>query len=115
MTFFQWLKNAGAQPRIAHTPSTPQGPLIRRRCHFSGLVQGVGFRWEAKTLAAQLGLTGWARNEADGTVTVEVQGGEDSVNEFLRAMCTVPRFDITEIRTVELPPCEGETAFGVRY
>lgn len=115
MALFQWLKNAGAQPSIAHASSAPQGPLIRRRCHFSGLVQGVGFRWEAKTLAFQLGLTGWVRNEADGTVTAEVQGGEGSVNEFLRAMRTVPRFDITEIRTVELPSREGETAFGVRY
>lgn len=114
MAWFQWLKNAGAQPRIAQAPDTP-GPLIRRRYHFSGLVQGVGFRWEANTLAAQLGLTGWARNEADGTVTVELQGWEASVNEFLRAMRTVPRFDITEIRAVELTPSEGETSFGVRY
>lgn len=99
-----------AQPRTAHAPSAPQAPLIRKRYHFSGLVQGIGFRWEAKTLAIQLGLTGWARNEADGTVTAEVQGGEGSVNEFLRAMRTVPPFDITEIQTVELSPCESETA-----
>ena len=115
MAFLQWLKNAGSQPCVAHVPGAPRTPIIRRRYHFSGLVQGVGFRWEAKILAVQLGLTGWARNEPDGTVTVEIQGGEDYVHEFLRAMGTVPRFGITEIQTEELPPSEGETAFGVRY
>mgnify|MGYP002511758447 CR=1 FL=1 len=115
MSLFQWLKNAGAQPRTAPAPGAPQTPPVRRRYHFSGLVQGVGFRWEAKALAARLGLTGWAKNETDGTVTVEVQGGETRVREFLRAMRAVSRFDITEIQTVELAPREGETAFGVRY
>lgn len=115
MGLFQWLKDSGAGPRAAEAPEGPQGPRVRRRYRFSGLVQGVGFRWEAKMLAARLGLTGWARNEGDGTVTVELQGGEPSVREFLRAMREVPRFDITEVEARELPVSEGETAFSVRY
>ena len=78
-------------------------------------MQGVGFRWEARLLAERLGLTGWARNERDGTVTVEVQGGPGAIGEFLRALRAVPRFDITDIRDEDLPLSGGETAFSVRY
>lgn len=115
MSFFQWLKNAGAQTPAVQVPDDPQAPRVRRRYHFSGVVQGVGFRWVAKTLAAQLALTGWAKNEPDGTVTVEIQGGEASADEFLRAIRLVPRFDITDIQAEERPLAKGEMAFSVRY
>lgn len=115
MSLVQWLKNAGARPEVTRVQNDPGTPLIRRCYRFSGVVQGVGFRWEAKTLAAQLGLTGWVRNESDGTVTVELQGGEAAVGEFLRVMRMVPRFDITDIHAEELPLSQGETTFRVLY
>lgn len=115
MSLMQWLKNAGSQPDVTCVPRDPRTPPVRRRYRFSGLVQGVGFRWEAKTLAGRLGLTGWVRNEGDGTVTVELQGGEAPIGEFLRAMRAVPRFDVTDIQAEERPVSPGEMAFSVRY
>lgn len=117
MNLLQWLKNACAGSRHAavHIPDAPHTPPIRRRCRFSGLVQGVGFRYEAQMLAAQLSLTGWAKNENDGTVVVEIEGEESYIDEFLRAMQTVPRFDITEVQMEDLPPAGTETTFEVRY
>ena len=47
---------------------------VRKKLNFRGRVQGVGFRYKAKYLAQSLGLTGWVRNEMDGTVTLEIQG-----------------------------------------
>ena len=41
---------------------------IRKRIIFHGRVQGVGFRYTAKHLANSLGITGWVKNEWDGTV-----------------------------------------------
>lgn len=115
MGLLEWMKNMGAQPESVRVTGSLRTPEVRRRFRFSGLVQGVGFRWQAKTLAAQLGLTGWVRNECDGTVTVELQGGEGLVEEFLRAIQTVPRFDITDVQAESLPLTEGETAFTVRF
>lgn len=39
-----------------------------------GQVQGVGFRWWARARALELGLTGFARNMADGRVEICAQG-----------------------------------------
>ena len=49
----------------------------------SGRVQGVAFRWEAQHAAQQLGVTGWVRNQPDGSVTAHVEGEPDAVNDML--------------------------------
>jgi acylphosphatase len=46
----------------------------RFRVTFTGRVQGVGFRSTARTIARAFAVTGWVRNEVDGSVTMEVQG-----------------------------------------
>lgn len=63
--------------------------------------------------AGQLSLTGWAQNQGDGTVLVELEGEEARIDEFLRVMRAVPRFEITEIRTEELPLSGIETTFEI--
>lgn len=57
--------------------------LTRKHIVFHGEVQGVGFRYTAYHLASRLGLTGWVRNEYDGTVTCEIQGKREDLMEFL--------------------------------
>lgn len=44
-----------------------------------GVVQGVFYRANTQDKARELGLTGWARNEADGTVTVLACGAQESL------------------------------------
>jgi acylphosphatase len=48
----------------------------------SGKVQGVFFRKFTKEKAIELGLRGFVRNQADGTVYVEVTGSENLLNDF---------------------------------
>lgn len=112
MYLFQWLKNGGRQPDV-RIPEGPPTPPVRRRYRFSGHVQFVGFRYEAKMTAVQLDLTGWAQNQSDGTVIVEIEGEAARIDEFLRVMQAVPRFDITDTQTEELPLSGTETAFEV--
>lgn len=47
---------------------------MRLALTFSGLVQGVGFRWTNQGIARELHETGWVKNLADGTVAMELQG-----------------------------------------
>jgi acylphosphatase len=48
-----------------------------------GRVQGVFFRESMRQQADLLGVTGWARNRADGTVEAVIQGSADSVGKLL--------------------------------
>jgi acylphosphatase len=52
----------------------------------SGYVQGVGFRWWVRAQARRLGLSGWVRNRADGTVELTAAGPAEAV-EQLAAAC----------------------------
>ena len=63
-----------------------EGKIIRRRFSFSGAVQGVGFRWRARHAAERYGATGWVRNERDGSVTMELQGSEETIERVLDAI-----------------------------
>lgn len=117
MGLFQWLKDisAGARQPAVHIPEGPPTPRVRKSCRFSGVVQGIGFRYEARMLAGQLSLTGWVRNNSDGSVSAEVEGETARVDEFLRAIQAVPRFRITQMQVEELPLSGAERDFKVRY
>jgi acylphosphatase len=56
---------------------TSQRLLIR------GRVQGVGYREALRQRARELGVTGWVRNRADGTVEALVQGAEEPVRALV--------------------------------
>ncbi len=49
-----------------------------------GQVQGVFFRAFTRDEGVKLGVTGWVRNHADGTVECFAQGSEDKIEAFVR-------------------------------
>lgn len=57
--------------------------VTRQRVIFQGRVQGVGFRARARNAAVRFPVTGWVRNEPDGTVMLEAQGSEQDLDAFL--------------------------------
>lgn len=57
--------------------------VTRQRIIFQGRVQGVGFRARARNAAHRHPVTGWVRNEPDGTVMLEAQADEDTLAKFL--------------------------------
>ena len=59
---------------------------VRKHMIFHGRVQGVGFRYTAKYLARSMNLTGWVKNEYDGTVVMEVQGREAMIFELMKGL-----------------------------
>ncbi len=58
----------------------------RLTLHYSGQVQGVGFRFAAERFARDYHLSGYVRNMPDGRVELLVEGEEKTVEGFLQAL-----------------------------
>lgn len=56
------------------------------RVHFSGHVQGVGFRYTALQVAKEFEVAGIVRNLADGRVELEAEGRPAEIEAFLAAL-----------------------------
>ena len=90
-----------------------------RRLHlrFAGQCQGVGFRWTSQRLAGELGLTGWVRNEWDGTVEMELQGADEQIAQFfgqLQAFYKRMWVDYRIDESEDVPVVVDEAGFSVR-
>ncbi|MGD9723453.1 MAG: acylphosphatase [Pirellulales bacterium] len=55
----------------------------RRDIHFSGRVQGVGFRYTTRAIAARHPVRGYVRNLADGRVRLVVEGTPEALDQFV--------------------------------
>ncbi len=89
--------------------------IVRYKMNFSGRVQGVGFRYKANHIANQFRLTGYVRNEYDGSVTAEIQGTEQEIYMFLKSIGNDRFIDIYNVEKVKLPVEEEERSFIVQY
>lgn len=70
-----------------------------------GRVQGVGFRYSAFRQANGLGLTGWVRNRADGSVEAWLEGPNADVAAMLDWLTTGPGYArVTSREVTERPP-----------
>ena len=88
---------------------------IRIKAEFYGQVQGVGFRYTARHAAGALGLTGWVRNEYDGSVSAEVQGDRAGISEWLRVIQSGRYIEISHIDMNEIATIDDERSFRVDY
>lgn len=79
-----------------------------------GDVQGVGFRYRAEHAANMLRLTGWVRNEWDGSVEMEVQGEEESIKKLLSMIGQGTYVCIHRVVEEVIPLEEEERSFRVR-
>ncbi|MEE2681663.1 MAG: acylphosphatase [Planctomycetota bacterium] len=57
--------------------------LLQARLVFRGRVQGVGFRETVRLHADSCGLSGWVRNEHDGTVSAVLEGPPEAIQELV--------------------------------
>jgi acylphosphatase len=89
--------------------------LTRKHVFVAGKVQGVGFRWSARSRANELGLTGWVRNLPDRSVELCFQGEQGAVDE-MEDWCRAgpPCSRVTGITVTENAPIEDELGFEVR-
>ncbi len=58
----------------------------QREIYYSGRVQGIGFRYTARSIAAGRRVTGFVRNLPDGRVHLIVEGALDEVQAFIGSL-----------------------------
>lgn len=87
----------------------------RRHWHFTGSVQGVGFRYRAQYAAQLLDLTGWVENNWDGTVDLEAQGPAAQLNRLVPTITGTSHWIHIETFTCKsILPDPAERSFRVR-
>ena len=83
--------------------------MIAKRVVVGGRVQGVGFRAWMVREARSLGVWGWVRNRADGTVEAVVHGETDAVGELLRRCRRGPMLaSVSSVDETDTDPPDGE-------
>jgi acylphosphatase len=81
-----------------------------------GRVQGVSFRYHTVRAAAPLGIVGWVRNLADGTVEVRAEGPESALQSLAGWLEHGPDFArVTGVDLAWTEPHGGYTDFDIRY
>lgn len=79
-----------------------------------GRVQGVNYRYSAKNQAQSLGISGFAKNMADGSVYIEAEGSADALDAFIE-WCShgPPMASVSKITTEQTSPF-GHQGFRTR-
>jgi acylphosphatase len=87
----------------------------RLRVVYSGNVQGVGFRYTARSIAQGLSLTGWVRNVPNGAVELIAEGEENDLVQLIANIKSEMNFANFKENT-HWEPVSGEfLRFEIRY
>jgi len=85
-----------------------------RRFVVRGRVQGVGFRWFVEREAHMLGIAGWVRNNADGSVEVLAMGTRDQLSGLRSRLQQGPRAArVDNVEESESQPVTGVKTFRI--
>jgi len=84
------------------------------RIKVKGKVQGVFFRASAAEEAKKLKLNGFVRNEQDGSVCIEAEGDEDSLNLFIKWCAVGPPRATVESITKEESSIKNYPSFEIK-
>jgi acylphosphatase len=88
--------------------------VIRRRVAVRGHVQGVFFRETTRRRALAEGLTGWVRNQPDGSVEAVFEGERESVERLVAFVREGPRGARVDWVDVVSDEPEGLDGFEIR-
>lgn len=91
---------------------------MAERAHFiiRGRVQGVCFRMYAQDQARKLGVTGWVRNQPDGSVEIVAEGSREAL-DALEAWCAQgpPHARVHDVSTDHLPATGEFSDFRIAF
>ena len=86
-----------------------------REVYYSGRVQGVGFRYTVRHLAARFAVTGFVRNLPDGRVHLVAEGPLDELNGLLDAIRAAFSLAIHREEQSDRPATGRFDGFEIRF
>ena len=87
----------------------------RREVHFSGDVQGVGFRYTTRDIARRYAVVGFVRNLPNGRVQLIVEGQLSDVDAFTSEVGATMASYIRNAATTNPPPTGEFAEFSIRF
>ena len=90
------------------------GP-VAKLVHYSGRVQGVGFRYTVYRVAGQFDVVGYVKNLPDGRVEVLAQGAGPEVQAFLDAVERQMGRYIHDVRVADHTPGSDYAGFSIAF
>jgi len=95
--------------------ATADDTRVRKRVVVKGLVQNVWFRASTEAEARGVGVDGWVRNLADGSVEATFEGTREAVERMVQYVHSGPRGARVERVEVHEETPNDERGFTVRY
>ena len=90
--------------------------MKRIEANVRGRVQGVSFRYYTQLEAQRLGLTGWVRNELDGSVKVVAEGSKEDLDRLLDYLEHGPRMAVVrQVESTWFPATMDFKDFEIRW
>lgn len=80
----------------------------------SGRVQNVGFRYHTRKSAINRSVSGFVKNEADGSVYVEATGEEEDLDQFILWCNSGPSWARVDNVKIIVIPCRDFQGFSIR-
>lgn len=81
---------------------------------FTGRVQGVFFRATAQEIARRFSITGWVRNEPDGSVRCLAEGEPSDLDQFVSAIQQAKQPNIKDSKITKLDATGEFPSFNIR-
>ena len=98
------------------TESMSTDSRVRLTAIVTGLVQGVNFRWFTQRRASELGVVGYVRNRADGSVEFVAEGSRDALERLLDLARVGPPSAVVENVEAKWAASTGEFRhFEIRF
>ncbi len=113
---FKFINRKSDEDSRSEQPAGAQGKktdIVREHILFRGSVQGVGFRYTAYHLAQELRMTGWVKNNYDGSVECEIQGKTYEIEQFLAKLSMQRWISIDEMERETISTVPDESSFHI--
>lgn len=89
---------------------------VRKAVNVSGRVQGVGFRFFVQQTAVNMNVSGWVKNESDGSVSMEIQAEPQILERLIEKIKKGNGYSrVLEMKSEDLEVVKGEKKFVITY